>query len=61
MDWGVWPPDNDDSTKGDYQVSSWAAEQTPALGGVHRVFTYDRQTDEAIWEGTVVRRGDPIP
>ncbi|MEM6980624.1 MAG: sulfatase-like hydrolase/transferase, partial [Planctomycetota bacterium] len=27
MDWGVWPPDNDDSSKGDYQVASWAVEQ----------------------------------
>ncbi len=23
MDWGVWPPDNDDTKKGDYQVASW--------------------------------------
>ncbi len=27
MDWGVWPPDNDDSKKGDYQVASWAERQ----------------------------------
>ncbi len=27
MDWGVWPPDNDDSQKGDYQVASWTVEQ----------------------------------
>ena len=27
MDWGVWPPDNDDTSKGDYQVASWAVEQ----------------------------------
>jgi choline-sulfatase len=27
MDWGVWPPDNDDSKKGDYQVATWTAEQ----------------------------------
>ncbi|SKA93339.1 Arylsulfatase A [Prosthecobacter debontii] len=27
MDWGVWPLDNDDSSKGDYQVASWTAEQ----------------------------------
>jgi choline-sulfatase len=27
MDWGVWPLDNDDSSKGDYQVASWAVEQ----------------------------------
>lgn len=27
MDWGVWPPDNDDTGKGDYQVASWTVEQ----------------------------------
>lgn len=27
MDWGVWPPDNDDTGKGDYQVASWTIEQ----------------------------------
>ena len=27
MDWGVWPTDNDDTTKGDYQVASWTVEQ----------------------------------
>ena len=27
MDWGVWPPDNDETTKGDYQVASWTVEQ----------------------------------
>jgi choline-sulfatase len=27
VDWGVWPPDNDDTKKGDYQVASWIAEQ----------------------------------
>ncbi len=27
VDWGVWPLDNDDSSKGDYQVASWAVEQ----------------------------------
>lgn len=27
MDWGVWPLDNDDTQKGDYQVASWAVEQ----------------------------------
>jgi choline-sulfatase len=27
MDWGVWPPDNDDTQKGDYQVASWAVDQ----------------------------------
>jgi arylsulfatase A-like enzyme len=27
MDWGVWPPDNDDTKKGDHKVASWIAEQ----------------------------------
>ncbi len=27
MDWGVWPPDNDDTKKGDYQVATWTVEQ----------------------------------
>ena len=27
MDWGVWPLDNDDTSKGDYQVASWTVEQ----------------------------------
>ncbi len=30
MDWGVWPLDNDDTTKGDYRVATWAAEQIKA-------------------------------
>ena len=30
MDWGVWPLDNDDTTKGDYQVATWAVEQIKA-------------------------------
>lgn len=30
MDWGVWPLDNDDTGKGDYQVASWAVEQIAA-------------------------------
>jgi arylsulfatase A-like enzyme len=27
MDWGVWPLDNDDTTKGDYKVATWTVEQ----------------------------------
>jgi len=27
MDWGVWPPDNDDTKKGDYKVATWITEQ----------------------------------
>jgi arylsulfatase A-like enzyme len=33
----------------------------PAEGSAHRVLTYDKQTDEAVWEGRTVRRTDPIP
>lgn len=33
----------------------------PAPNSAHRVLTYDKATDEAIWEGKTVRRSDPIP
>jgi choline-sulfatase len=33
----------------------------PAPGSANRVLTYDKATDEAVWEGTAVRRADPIP
>jgi len=33
----------------------------PAPNSANRVLTYDKSTDEAIWEGKTVRRGDPIP
>jgi hypothetical protein len=33
----------------------------PAPNSASRVLTYDRRTDEAIWEGKTVRRSDPIP
>jgi len=33
----------------------------PAAGSAQRVLTYDPATDEAVWGGKVVRRGDPIP
>ena len=26
-----------------------------------RVLTYDKETDTAIWEGTTIKRSDPIP
>jgi arylsulfatase A-like enzyme len=32
----------------------------PAKGSQHRVLTYDRETDTAVWEGKTVRRNDPI-
>lgn len=32
-----------------------------APGSAHRVLTYDKATDEAVWEGAPVRRSDPIP
>jgi choline-sulfatase len=33
----------------------------PAPGSANRVLTYTAATDEAVWEGKPVRRGDPIP
>jgi choline-sulfatase len=36
-------------------------ELPPAPGSAHRILTYDAATDEAIWEGGTLRRGDPIP
>lgn len=27
MDWGVWPPGDDDTRKGDYQVATWISQQ----------------------------------
>lgn len=33
----------------------------PAPNSASRVLTYDKATDEAVWEGTIVKRGDPIP
>lgn len=32
-----------------------------APGSAQRVLTYDSAADEAVWEGTKVRRSDPIP
>ena len=36
-------------------------DRPPAPGSAHRVLTYEPATDGAIWEGTTVRRADPIP
>lgn len=33
----------------------------PAPNSAQRVLTYDKATDEAVWEGKTVRRSDPIP
>lgn len=33
----------------------------PAPNSASRVLTYDKSTDEAVWEGTTVKRSDPIP
>ena len=33
----------------------------PAANSASRVLTYDAATDEAIWEGTTIRRTDEIP
>jgi choline-sulfatase len=32
-----------------------------AQGSSSRILTYDRTSDEAVWEGKTVKRGDPIP
>jgi arylsulfatase A-like enzyme len=34
---------------------------SPAPYSASRVLTYDKNTDEAIWEGKTVKRSDPIP
>lgn len=36
-------------------------DRPPAPGSAHRVLTYDKATDEAVWEGKTVKRSDPIP
>lgn len=36
-------------------------DRPPAPGSASRVLTYDKSTDEAVWEGKTVRRSDPIP
>ena len=33
----------------------------PAPNSANRVLTYDKATDEAVWEGKTVKRTDPIP
>lgn len=33
----------------------------PAPNSASRVLTYDKATDEAVWEGKTVKRSDPIP
>jgi arylsulfatase A-like enzyme len=33
----------------------------PAPGSADRILTYDDSTDEAVWEGISVKRGDSIP
>jgi choline-sulfatase len=33
----------------------------PAAGSAHRVLTFNPTTDEATWEGRIIRRDDPIP
>ncbi len=48
---------------GDCRASTLAAQVdvAPAPNSAQRVLTYDAQSDEAEWEGTVIRRSDPIP
>ncbi len=33
----------------------------PAANSANRVLTYDKMTNEAVWEGKPFRRRDPIP
>jgi len=36
-------------------------DSPPSTGSAQRVLTYDKVTDEAVWEGKTVRRNDSIP
>jgi choline-sulfatase len=36
-------------------------DMPPAAGSKHRILTFDKASDTAVWEGETVRRGDPIP
>lgn len=36
-------------------------DRPPAPGSASRILTYDKASDEAVWEGRPVRRSDPIP
>jgi hypothetical protein len=36
-------------------------DRPPAPNSASRVLTYDKATDEAVWEGRTVKRGDAIP
>lgn len=36
-------------------------DKPPAQGSASRILTFDKVTDQAIWEGKTVRRSDPIP
>jgi arylsulfatase A-like enzyme len=42
---------------------SWlpTRDSPPAAGSAHRILTYDPQADEACWEGSLIKRSDPIP
>ena len=33
----------------------------PASGSASRILTYDQSSDEAVWEGTPIKRSDPVP
>ncbi len=45
------------------ELRKWLPEidVSPVAGSAHRVLTYDALRDEANWEGSLIRRGDPIP
>jgi arylsulfatase A-like enzyme len=33
----------------------------PAPGSAHRILTYDKSKEEAVWEGEKIHRRDPVP
>jgi arylsulfatase A-like enzyme len=45
----------------DHRRSLPKIDEPPAAGSASRILTYNKRTDEAIWEGVAIRRDDPIP
>ena len=45
------------------ELSAWLpkTDVPPAPHSASRILTYDKATDEAVWEVTKIHRGDPIP
>ena len=36
-------------------------DRPPAPGSAQRILTYDKSSDEAVWEGRTINRSDPVP